>query len=76
MLPQKKLLVPQMKHVGLLFQRKKMDTAGSCFEETCFTLPEQFLHLILVGRCEDGSVRPSFLTKAGLLMLTSPSSCG
>lgn len=54
MLPQKKLLVPQMKHVGLLFQRKKMDTAGSCFEETCFTLPEQFLHLILVGRCEDG----------------------
>lgn len=66
---------PQMKLVGLLLEKEKLDTAGGCFEEeTCFTLPERFLHLIRVGRCENGWVRLSFLTKAGLLLLTSPAS--
>ena len=38
-----------------LLEKEKLATAGGCFkEEMCFTLPERFLHLIRVGRCEDG----------------------
>lgn len=38
----------------LLFEKEKLDTAGGCLEEeTCFTLPERFLHLILSGKVRE-----------------------
>lgn len=44
---------PQMRLVGLLIEKQKLNTAGSCVEEEMFHFAKRFLHLIQVGRYEN-----------------------
>lgn len=56
---------PQMRLVGLLIEKQKLNSAGGCAEEETFHFAKRFLHLIQVGRCENERARLWFLTKQG-----------